>query len=1560
MAGMAGFGGFGGGVQALIRVGADFRGLQASTAKAMATMQAQMKAGTAGLATATAETKRLNQQLGHTQANAVKAGKAIKILALGLGALGIGFAAMAIKSAISFESAFAGVEKTVDGTVEQMEELRRQFRELAKEIPTSANELATIGESAGALGIARENILEFTKVVATLAQTTDVSSEQAATALGQLSNVLKLTEEDYSRFAATLVDLGNKGASTESQILQMASRAGGSAKLIGLSTSSILAMSSAVANLGIRVEAGGSSLQKFFLELNKTVGAGSVAAGIAKGVGTSVNQIRRDVEKGGKALDNLAKKAGMSGTEIKKAITSLKGLELISSITGVTEKKFAKLFNRDAEKAIVLLMEGLSKLGKTARQSALADLGFDDIRITRMLLGMADNVDMLKFSLETGRTAWEENTAATEEAEKRYGTTASKMGKVRNAITDMFISVGDAGLDPLKDFLDLLVVGLPNAFQALGALWKDSLEKPFISLTESAFALLDVIMDIFLTWGGSKGGDSMVSGMEHLGNAAAFLVDTLTALLDTFRAILANPIVNQLAKVGVIMAGIAVAAKVIGGIRGIFSGIGGGVAAKIGLGGFLPGAGGADNIDMKAASTQMAAAEMQMVAAKSTVAGGVGRALAGSGFGGAGGLQMMPRTPQQGVGMAFARNQAGQIGQIGQSVPAQATALQKIKFAGVGRGLVRGAAGSIAQGARAAMSGGARLLRGGLGVISKVFWPAFIGMMVAEIAAAPIGDMLKKTKGFERVGEAFEKGFFPGLLAGLEAFQKGTDAFVNRDEAVFQFGAEGSTGEGLLDRDAVENLAHMFDEVKIVRAMMDDIEEAITEGRNPAFAQQKLLDWAGEKVPNMFKALDAFTEAVDENLIPRDIALQGSPFGIGTTDKGFKLFGEEGQVGKELTENIHGTLDTYTELAESLGIDIPKDIKELNDMMGGSAGVRAFDFLNDNRDFFQKHRAFFEEVEARFDGDIRNASESLTLLLMQAIGEIGLKVDMNALQGLTGNLDAQSDLFELFKTDVPKWLMQFKLSEATGVETGQKAAIVNPSAGLGVQLKSLDEYSDRLDTFVQNQKDNPLIGEFGFQAARDWLDRYAAEFEKVDPKSQRARFKFAKRAASDLFAEGGAFEGFTLGKKVDKKESATVDEIFGIVEQRKADIGKLAGSDQLEARAEAAQEVLMEALSRGLSEKDFDLFWEDLWPNLIDGIGEPEDDVAERAGDAVANFVSDAIKPSKKGGINKLKGSDRKALRQQVVGMIKNLLGEDAFTDEKTGEPLVGGFRAAIVGSMMKEFEEADSTEDKNNLQEELKKLFPKKIQNWDDVVAMMESPSAEQWAEKFEDIGDVAETEGTTELGDTSDSIIAALADPIINFIPPDLATKVKKMVTDVTAGVNLVLPALSSVIDKIIAEIARADAAEKKANKLADKYGQGRGPTGEPPETPETPAQRRRRLEEENVTGATGQSFGSNVEAFQQQLSGAADVGGGGGLSFGGNAAAFTAAAQPQLPGDFGGDNNVGQSIDGDQTIAEATQPSSEQNIYVQNMSVIGEPEEQSILYQLAFMAPGDGGGA
>lgn len=305
------------------------------------------------------------------------------------------------KAAMDYETAFAGVRKTVDATEEQFASLSAGIRAMAKELPQSANEIANVAEVAGQLGIKQEDILKFTRTMVDLGVATNMSSEEAATSLARLANITQMPMDQIDRLGATVVDLGNNLATTEREIVEMGLRLAGAGKQVGMSEAQILAFSGALSSVGIAAEAGGSAFSKVMVNMQLAT------------------------ERGGKELQAFAKVAGMSSKEFKQA------------------------FERDAAGAIITFINGLSKVAKDGDTAigVLDEMGITEVRMRDALLRAAGASDVFTNSIALGTKAWDENTALTKEAEERYKTTESQLKIMWNRIKDVSISLGN-GLAP--------------------------------------------------------------------------------------------------------------------------------------------------------------------------------------------------------------------------------------------------------------------------------------------------------------------------------------------------------------------------------------------------------------------------------------------------------------------------------------------------------------------------------------------------------------------------------------------------------------------------------------------------------------------------------------------------------------------------------------------------------------------------------------------------------------------------------------------------------------------------------------------------------------------------------------------------------------------------------------------------------------------------------------------------------------------------------------------------------------------------------------------------------
>lgn len=357
-------------------------------------------------------TIKITTELDNSQAEQAmsKFGKLVKT---GIAALGISKIASEIgqlggyifQTGLQFESAFAGVEKTVDATDTKLQEFRAGIREMSTEIPQTAADIASVAEAAGQLGIKNDYLLGFTETMSNLGVATNMSATEAATSLARLANITQMPQENFDRLGSTIVALGNNLATTESEITEMGLRLAGAGKQVGMSEAQILGLAGAISSVGIEADAGGSA------------------------VSTVMTRMQLAVEQGGESLEQFADVAGMSADEFRQA------------------------FQEDAAQALVAFVEGLGTMDERGQSAigTLSDMEITEIRQRDALLRLAGAGDVLSESLGIATQAWDENNALTNEAEKRYQTLESQIQILKNNVDDFGISIYDSLRDPIAN-----------------------------------------------------------------------------------------------------------------------------------------------------------------------------------------------------------------------------------------------------------------------------------------------------------------------------------------------------------------------------------------------------------------------------------------------------------------------------------------------------------------------------------------------------------------------------------------------------------------------------------------------------------------------------------------------------------------------------------------------------------------------------------------------------------------------------------------------------------------------------------------------------------------------------------------------------------------------------------------------------------------------------------------------------------------------------------------------------------------------------------------------------
>ena len=329
------------------------------------------------------------------------------------------------KAAIDWETAFTGVKKTVDATDAEYEQLSDSIKQMSTQMASSKEEIAAVMEIAGQLGVSGvKNLEAFTKTAVMLGDTTNLSAEDAATSFARILNITGDGYGQVDRMGSAVVDLGNNMATSESEIVAMANRLASAGKISGLTTQEILALSAAMSSVGIQAEAGGTAMAQTM-----------------------------------KAIQSAVSEA-QANTKDKKAQENLQEL---AKVAGMTADEFASAWKDKPMQAINDFIVGLSKIKDEGGDTfaTLDELGMSGIRQSNMLQSLALASDQLANATEISNSAWRDNTALQNEADKRYETMAARLTQLKESLTNLAITVGERlmpYIEKLIGWIDQLIV----------------------------------------------------------------------------------------------------------------------------------------------------------------------------------------------------------------------------------------------------------------------------------------------------------------------------------------------------------------------------------------------------------------------------------------------------------------------------------------------------------------------------------------------------------------------------------------------------------------------------------------------------------------------------------------------------------------------------------------------------------------------------------------------------------------------------------------------------------------------------------------------------------------------------------------------------------------------------------------------------------------------------------------------------------------------------------------------------------------------------------------------
>ena len=314
----------------------------------------------------------------------------------------------AIKASLDFESSFTSVRKTVDATESEFSALASASKSMSTQIAASTTEINEVMATAGQLGIANDYLVDFTRTMIDLGNSTDIVANDAASTLAKFANITTMDQSQFGNLGATLVDLGNNFATVESDIMNMSLRLAAAGHQVGLTEPQILGFAAALSSVGVRAEMGGSAFSKALINME-------VAA-----------------ETGGQALEDFAR------------------------VSGMTAEGFKALWDSDPAAAFQAFIVGLAQMDE-AGVSAIAtlqEIGIAEIRLRDTLLRSVNANELFAEAQAMAVNAWEENTALTEEANKRYATTESRLTNLKNTAVLFAQQIGDDLNPTIQELID--------------------------------------------------------------------------------------------------------------------------------------------------------------------------------------------------------------------------------------------------------------------------------------------------------------------------------------------------------------------------------------------------------------------------------------------------------------------------------------------------------------------------------------------------------------------------------------------------------------------------------------------------------------------------------------------------------------------------------------------------------------------------------------------------------------------------------------------------------------------------------------------------------------------------------------------------------------------------------------------------------------------------------------------------------------------------------------------------------------------------------------------------
>lgn len=238
-----------------------------------------------------------------------------------------------VVQAAAFEKAMLGVAKQVEGARDESGKLTqvyydmaRQIQLLGRETPISTNQIAEMVAAGARMGVAKDELIGFTRTASMMASAFDLPAGQLAEQMGKIAGLFKIPIPNIGQLADTINYLDDNAISKGSDIIDFLTRTGGVAGSVKVTGQEMAALGSTLLTLGERSETASTATNALFQKF--------AAA-----------------DKGTKKFKSALSEIGLSAAEVQKGMqvdaqgTILKVLDAVNKMpaekrTGVVDEHF--------------------------------------------------------------------------------------------------------------------------------------------------------------------------------------------------------------------------------------------------------------------------------------------------------------------------------------------------------------------------------------------------------------------------------------------------------------------------------------------------------------------------------------------------------------------------------------------------------------------------------------------------------------------------------------------------------------------------------------------------------------------------------------------------------------------------------------------------------------------------------------------------------------------------------------------------------------------------------------------------------------------------------------------------------------------------------------------------------------------------------------------------------------------------------------------------------------------------------------------------------------------